>query len=203
MEIIKRCLGMLAANCFIIRNDNEVVVIDPGGNAEIIYPYIEDRKLTYVINTHGHYDHIAANNDLKAHYDTRLAVGTLDHELLLDPMLNLSATFDTPFISITPDLLLSEGDTLQFDNNRLEVIHTPGHTKGSICLKIGNNLFSGDTLFYRSIGRTDLPTGSYEELEKSIKTKIYTLPDDTKVYTGHGEETIIGEEKTLNGFVRA
>ncbi|KKK53889.1 hypothetical protein LCGC14_3090260, partial [marine sediment metagenome] len=78
----------------------------------------------------------------------------------------------------------------------------PGHTKGSICIKMGDTLFSGDTLFYHSIGRTDLPTGSYEELEKSIKTKLYILQDDTKVYTGHGEETIIGEEKTLNEFVR-
>jgi glyoxylase-like metal-dependent hydrolase (beta-lactamase superfamily II) len=202
MEIIKRCLGMLAANCFIIRNENEVIVIDPGGNAEIIYPYIEDRNLTYIINTHGHYDHIAANNELKARYDTKLAIGALDHELLLDPMLNLSATFDTPFISITPDLLLSEDDSLQFNENILEVIYTPGHTKGSICIKMGDTLFSGDTLFYRSIGRTDLPTGSYDELEKSIKTKLYTLPDNTKVYTGHGEETTIGEEKRLNGFVR-
>ncbi len=202
MEIIKTCLGMLAANCFIIRNENEAIVIDPGGNAEVIYPYIEERTLTYVINTHGHYDHIAANNDLKARYDTKLVVGSLDHELLLDPMLNLSATFDAPFISIAPDLLLSEGDTLQFDESLLEVIHTPGHTKGSICIKMGDTLFSGDTLFYHSIGRTDLPTGSYEELEKSIKTKLYILQDDTKVYTGHGEETIIGEEKTLNEFVR-
>ncbi|HEB33236.1 MAG TPA: MBL fold metallo-hydrolase [Spirochaetes bacterium] len=193
---------MLAANCFIIRNENEAIVIDPGGNAEVIYPYIEERTLTYVINTHGHYDHIAANNDLKARYDTKLVVGSLDHELLLDPMLNLSATFDAPFISIAPDLLLSEGDTLQFDESLLEVIHTPGHTKGSICIKMGDTLFSGDTLFYHSIGRTDLPTGSYEELEKSIKTKLYILQDDTKVYTGHGEETIIGEEKTLNEFVR-
>jgi glyoxylase-like metal-dependent hydrolase (beta-lactamase superfamily II) len=202
MEIIKRCLGMLAANCFIVRNETEVIVIDPGGNAEIIYPFIENRNLSYIINTHGHYDHIAANNELKARYDTKLAVGILDRDLLMDPMLNLSATLQTHFISMAPDILLSEGDTLPFDNTKLEVIHTPGHTKGSICIKMGNALFSGDTLFYRGIGRTDLPTGSFEELEKSIKTKLYILPDDTKVYTGHGDETIIGEEKKLNGFVR-
>jgi hydroxyacylglutathione hydrolase len=202
MEIIKKCLGMLAANCFIVRNENEAIVIDPGGNADIIYPYIEKRNLTYIINTHGHYDHIAANNELKARYDTKLAVGTLDNELLLDPMLNLSATLGAPFISIAPDILLSEGDTLQVGKILLEFIHTPGHTKGSICIKMQDVLFSGDTLFYRSIGRTDLPTGSYEELETSIKTKLYILPDDTKVYTGHGEETVIGEEKKLNEFVR-
>ena len=202
MELIKKSLGMIAANCYLIRNETAAIVIDPGGNSEVIYPLIGKRKLLYIINTHGHYDHIAANNDLKARYDTRLAVGQYDHEMLLDPGLNLSATFDAPFISIAPDLLLKEGDSIQFEENTLEIIHTPGHTKGSICIKMGDELFSGDTLFFRSIGRTDLPTGSFKELENSIKSKLYIMPDDTKVYTGHGEDTVIGEEKKYNEFVK-
>jgi len=202
MELIKKSLGILAANCYILRNNEEALVIDPGGNSDIILPLIGKRRLTYIINTHGHYDHIAANNDLKAHYDTKIAVGKYDYEMLLDPELNLSALVDATFISIVPDILLNDGDTIYFNEKSLKVIHTPGHTKGSICIKMDNIVFSGDTLFYRSIGRTDLPGGSFEELAKSIRTRLYTLTDDTKVYTGHGENTIIGEEKSFNEFVR-
>ena len=197
MEIIAKSLGILTANCFILRNEKEALVIDPGGNFEAIHPYIDQRKLTYIINTHGHYDHIAANNELKAHYDTVLAVGKYDYDMLMNPQLNLSCMVDVPFISIAPDLLLREGDIIQFEGKNLEILYTPGHTKGGICIKMENVLFSGDTLFYHSIGRTDLPTGSYEDLEKSIKSKLYTLPDETKVYTGHGEDTLIGEEKII------
>jgi glyoxylase-like metal-dependent hydrolase (beta-lactamase superfamily II) len=203
MEIIAKTLGILAANCFILRNDREAVVIDPGGNPEFILPVIGKRKLLYIINTHGHYDHISANNALKAHYDTKLVIGRYDYEMLMDPSQNLSIMVDAPFISITPDKLLQDGDTLPFERTQLEVIYTPGHTKGSICLKMGKILFSGDTLFYHSIGRTDLPSGSFEELKSSIQKRLYKLPDDTRVYTGHGADTYIGEEKKYNEFVPA
>jgi glyoxylase-like metal-dependent hydrolase (beta-lactamase superfamily II) len=203
MEIIVKTLGLLTANCFILRDKEDVIIIDPGGNFEFIQPYIENHRLAYVINTHGHYDHIAANNPLKAHFDTKLLIGEYDYEMLLNPELNLSLMVDAPYISVAPDILLKDGDRIPFGSVHLEVIHTPGHTKGSVCLKMNNILFSGDTLFYRSIGRTDLPTGSFEELESSIKTKLYTLPDETKVYTGHGEHTLIGDEKRANEFVRA
>ena len=202
MDIIKRSLGLLTANCFVLRNSEEAIVIDPGGDFEAIRAFIGTRKLLFVLNTHGHYDHIAANNDLKAHYDTRLAVGEHDAVMLLNPELNLSLMVDRPYISIAPDVSLKDGDKFRFDNRTIEVIHTPGHTVGSVCFKMDGVLFSGDTLFYHSIGRTDLPTGSFPELEKSIRTRIYTLPDDTKVYTGHGENTSIGEEKRFNEFVR-
>lgn len=202
MELITKTVGLLGANCHILRNDEDAVVIDPGGNAELIYPCIGKRRLLFVIDTHGHYDHIAANNDLKARYDTKLAIGKLDVDMLLNPELNLSTMVFGPFISVAPDLLVKEGDRFLFDGKELLVIDTPGHTKGSICVKIGNILFSGDTLFYRSIGRTDLPGGDFEALAKSIRTKLYALPDDTKVYTGHGEPTRIGDEKKLNEFVK-
>ena len=203
MEIIAKSLGLLTANCYILRNEEQALVIDPGGDFDLIKPCIDQRQLTYIINTHGHYDHIAANNELKAHYDTRLAIGEYDAKMLLDPELNLSIMVDRPYISMAPDILLKEHDTIRFGDKTLEIIYTPGHTIGSICIKMDNLLFSGDTLFYHSIGRTDLPTGSFEELEKSIKTKLYILPDETKVYTGHGEDTRIGEEKRFNEFVRA
>jgi glyoxylase-like metal-dependent hydrolase (beta-lactamase superfamily II) len=203
MEVIAKTLGILAANCFILRNDRDAVVIDPGGNPEVIMPVIGRRKLLYIINTHGHYDHISANNVLKAHYDTKLVVGRYDYEMLLNPSQNLSIMVDAPFISIAPDKLLQDGDTLPFDRTKLEVIYTPGHTKGSICLKVGKILFSGDTLFYHSIGRTDLPSGSFEELKSSIQNRLYELPDDTRVCTGHGADTTIGEEMKYNEFVPA
>lgn len=202
MEIITKSLGILAANCYILRNDYDALVIDPGGNPEVIYPYIEGRNLAYIINTHGHYDHIAANNDLKAYYDTKLACCKYDYDLLVNPELNLSAMVYAPYISIIPDILLDDGDIVNIGDDTLEIIYTPGHTKGSVSIKMGNVLFSGDTLFYHSIGRTDLPTGCFEELEQSIRSKLYILPDDTKVYTGHGEDTLIGEEKRYNEFVR-
>ena len=110
---------------------------------------------------------------------------------------------EMPFISVMPDILLNEGDKLEIGGIPIEVLHTPGHTKGSISLKVGKALFSGDTLFFRSVGRTDLPMGSFKELEKSIREKLYTLPDETIVYTGHGENTTIGEEKKYNEFVKA
>ena len=129
-------------------------------------------------------------------------MGRHDVDMLLNPDLNLSSVVYGPFISVAPDILLDDGDRLPFGGLHFEVIFTPGHTKGSICLKIGNWLFSGDTLFCRSIGRTDLPTGSLPELERSVRTKLYVLPDETRVYTGHGDPTTIGEEKKHNAFVR-
>ena len=203
MQVITKMLGIMGANCYVLRNDREAVVIDPGGNPELLYPEIGNRRLLYVINTHGHYDHIAGNNDIKARYDTKLAVGRYEYEIIMNPELNLSVMVETPFISLPPDMLLEEGDTLPFDGSELEIIHTPGHTRGSICIKVKDILFSGDTLFYHSVGRTDLPTGSAEALRESIKRKLYTLPDETKVLTGHGERTLIGEEKRFNDFVRA
>lgn len=201
MQIICKTVGMLAANCYIVRNSEEAVVIDPGGNPEVIYPYIEDRRLSMVINTHGHYDHIAANNDLKSRYDTKLACSSLDAEMLLDPDQNLSAMVGTPYISVAPDLLLKDGDSLKIGDETLKVILTPGHTVGSISILMGKALFSGDTLFYRSVGRTDLPGGNFDVLRESITGRLYTLPDDTVVYTGHGDSTLIGDEKQYNEWV--
>lgn len=192
----------MSSNCYVLRNEEEAVVIDPGGNPELIYPDIGNRKLLYIIDTHGHYDHIGGNNALKARYDTTLVVGKLDYTMLLNPQLNLSVMVDSPYISVAPDRLLEDGDSLPFDGTDLQVIHTPGHTVGSICIKIRDMLFAGDTLFYHSVGRTDLPTGSAEDLQASILQKLYVLPDETRVFTGHGEHTIIGEEKRNNDFVR-
>ena len=202
MEVITRTVGVLSANCHILIKGDEAVVIDPGANPELIYPVIVRKKLVYIINTHGHYDHIGANNDLKSHFDTKLAVHKDDYEMLVNPDLNLSVMVDSQFISVLPDILLSDGDTLDFGGIKLKIIHTPGHTEGSICILTDNMLFSGDTLFYHSIGRTDLPGGNFEKLKNSIVNRLYTLDDDIIVYTGHGENTTIGEEKRFNEFVR-
>ncbi|RKX92754.1 MAG: MBL fold metallo-hydrolase [Spirochaetes bacterium] len=202
MKIITRSVGILSANCHIIIEDEGAIVIDPGGNPELIYPIISEKKLLYIINTHGHYDHIGANNDLKARFDTKLLIHKDDYEMLVNPDLNLSIMVDSQFISVLPDKLLEDGDELGFFDHKLEIIHTPGHTEGSICIKIGNFLFSGDTLFYHSIGRTDLPGGDFNKLKNSIKKKLYKLDDETLVYTGHGPNTTIGEEKKLNEFIK-
>ena len=203
MKIITKSVGILSANCHIIIEDDGAIVIDPGGNPELIFPELKGKKLYYIINTHGHYDHIGANNDLKAYFDTKLLIHKDDYEMLVNPELNLSVMVDAQFISVLPDVLLDDGDELEFFDHKLEIIHTPGHTKGSICIKIGKILFSGDTLFYHSIGRTDLPGGNFEKLKESIKKKLYILDDDILVYTGHGPNTTIGEEKKFNEFVKA
>ncbi len=202
MKVITRTLGVLSANCYILINDDLAIVIDPGANPELIYPLLIGKRLLYIIDTHGHYDHIGANNDLKAHYDTKLAIHKDDYEMLVNPELNLSVMVDSQFISVLPDILLSDGDTIEFGDKTLKIIHTPGHTEGSISILVDNILFSGDTLFYHSIGRTDLPGGNFEKLKTSIIEKLYTLDDSTIVYTGHGEPTTIGEEKRFNEFIR-
>ena len=195
MLLKKFVVGALQTNCYIFGDSEtkEVALIDPGGDASAIKRYIEknDLKLRYVINTHGHGDHIAANADFAA----ALLIHELDADCLEDPHLNLSSSFGAGIRCRQANRLLKDGDVITVGGETLEVLHTPGHTAGGICLRHDDILFSGDTLFYEGVGRTDLPNSSWEALEDSIKNRLFKLPDACRVLPGHGPETTIGHEK--------
>lgn len=223
MVIRRLIVGPLEVNCYILwdEGDKEAVCIDPGGNGEEILGVIEKEGLTlkYIVNTHGHFDHVGANGFLKDATGATIAIHR-DDALLLEKVPH-QANFFGMAISPSPsaDLLLNDGDTINLGSLRLQVIHTPGHTRGGISLLISNFelqianlnsqfprptivgapkseiLFTGDTLFAGSVGRTDLPGGSWDELVKSIKDKLLPLGDDVRVFPGHGPETTIGEER--------
>src|ERR1700751_3857995 len=141
-----------------------------------------------MLNTHGHFDHICAIDDVSSMYPAPLAIHPADVPLYVDGRNFQVACNASPLVKRQPDLLLQEGDTISFGTLTLNVLHTPGHTPGSICLVSPSYcVFSGDTLFYRGIGRTDLPGGNYEQIEQSIRNKLYTLEDELVVYPGHGQ----------------
>lgn len=200
-------VGALESNCYIIFDSEtlEGLIVDPGAEAAEIVAEVQNSKLSikYIINTHGHYDHIGANQELKMVFGAEILVHEADGHLLENPMMNLS--FLKPAISNiqhTPDRLLQEGDVISVGAISLEVIHTPGHTKGSICLLGDRFILTGDTLFQGSIGRTDLPGGSYDAIIASVNGKLKSLPENLTVYPGHGPSTTIKEERLNNPFMQ-
>ncbi len=202
-------VGPIAANCFIIGNSEskDGAIIDPGGDPEMILRVVKETglRIMYIIATHGHFDHNAAVKQLKENIDS-------DFLLHPDDLLFVRRSKETAQkwgIDIEqvpdPDGYIKDGDVLKLGSLELKILHTPGHSPGgvSIYIQAENVLFSGDTLFNGSIGRTDFDGGSMEELAKSIKETLYALPESTIVYTGHGEQTTIGYEKMNNFFVRS
>ncbi|MFN3466600.1 MAG: MBL fold metallo-hydrolase [Candidatus Brocadiales bacterium] len=216
MRIETLIVGPLDVGCYILMNeDNEAVIIDPGGDADEILKFIKKHKLQprYLINTHGHGDHIGANKELKAHFpDIKICIHEEDKDALTNPFKNLSAlggfqSKDYILKSPPADMTLKEGDRITLGKIKLEVIHTPGHTPGGICL-LGRSedgrpdvLFSGDSLFQGSIGRTDFPGGNHSALIESLRGKVLTLKEDTIVYPGHGPTTTVGYEKRNNPYL--
>ena len=205
MEIIPLIVGELEVNCYIIGDSkkNEWAVIDPGGDAEKILEVIREKnaRVKFILNTHGHPDHTGANSKIKEKTNAPLYIHKADATLvsgLFNQLARLTGIKGSPF---KPDHFLEEGDELPLGDISLKVFHTPGHTRGGICLFFDKVLFSGDTLFANSIGRTDLPGGSLSTLLSSIRKKLFSLPDDVVVYPGHGPQTTIGEEKRSNPFL--
>lgn len=206
MRTIHFQLGNLGANCFLIYCEKslEAVVIDPGGDPDEVNTVIqrEKLKLRYIINTHGHADHIAGNKKLKQVTGAEVLIHSDDAEMLTNARQNLSIYIGKSIEFEPADRLLKDNEVIKFGSIELKVIHTPGHTPGGICLLANGVLFSGDTLFNESIGRTDFPGGSYSLLISNIKAKLLVLPDDTKVLPGHGPETSIGWERKMNPFIQ-
>ena len=192
-------------NCYVVSDDTgEGVVIDPGGMAKEILAYIREAKLSIkaVLDTHGHCDHIGANDAIRDATEALLYIHKEDGAMISDIRLNLSAFMGFKVISRPAEHLLSEGDKISFGNSELEVIHTPGHTKGGVCFVGDGVAFTGDTLFAGSIGRSDFPDGSEVELIGNIKKKLLALPDETKVYSGHGPSSEIGWERKCNPYLQ-
>lgn len=204
MIIEKLTVGPLATNCYILEDEarGEAVVIDPGAEPEKIVKALERDKLAVkaIINTHGHFDHTSANDTLAKATGAEIYLHQDDLEAEKSPEKSLAFFFGEKAPSILHRKPLTEGRIIEIGKIRAKVIHTPGHTKGSICLLVEDALFTGDLLFARSVGRTDLPGGSHKTLLKSLQ-KIALLPDGLKVYPGHGEETTLGEEKKLNPYL--
>jgi len=197
-------VGPIMANCFIIgcEKTRKAAVIDPGDESSRILMKLAEHKLTveYIINTHGHFDHVGANRKLKEATGAKLVIHALDQSML-KVLSETSAAFGLSVEnSPPPDQTVQDGDIIQFGEIILTVLHTPGHTPGGISLHTDGVVFVGDTLFAGSIGRTDFPGGDFDTLISSIKNKLYSLGDQVIVYTGHGPETTIGREKRSNPF---
>jgi len=205
MRIHKICVGQLEVNCYIVADErsDEAIIIDPGDEFERIAELIDSLgiKPTRILFTHAHYDHVCAGKELQERYRCDI----LMHE-------DENGTYETtkgrcvswgyePEDFPPPDIILKDHDRITLGNDVLEVIHSPGHSPGSICLYIQQCLFTGDTLFRGSVGRTDLAGGNTEKLMGSIK-RLMLFPPDTKVFCGHGPGTTIGEEKAKNPFIR-
>ncbi len=199
-------VGALETNCYLVYCEDtlECAVIDPGADAAKIIHKIADLGLRPVIliNTHGHIDHVGANRDLKEKYDIPLCIHSSDSNMLENILASAIGSLLGAKKSPKPDRYLEEGESVIVGNSHLKVIHTPGHSPGSISLMGDGFLVSGDLLFCGGVGRTDLPGGSWDVLEDSIRNRIFILPDETIVLPGHGPSTSIGQEKMSNMFIR-
>ena len=204
MIVKKLVVGPLQTNCYVIGCEDTLrgAIIDPGGSPEVILGQVErlGLDLVAVINTHGHVDHILANRKIVEATGAPLMLHPLDAPMLTNPMKGFAFLLGRMKPSPPPDRLLEDRDEVEVGQIRLKVLHTPGHSPGSISLLADGQgmVFSGDVLFRMSIGRADLPGGNFETLMRSIKEVLFALPDDTIVYPGHGPETTIGFERRNN-----
>lgn len=207
MEITCMPSGALGVNTYLAVDEatNEGFIVDPGGYNPQLTEKVRDENIDikYIVLTHGHADHICGVNEhLKDFPDAKVVADAAEKPMLEDMRLNQSKMFGTP-CTVEADVWVSDGDEMQVGELTLEFFHTPGHTPGGMCIYIAseNVLFSGDTLFRQSIGRTDFPGGSFEELADAVHNKLFVLPDDTTVLPGHMGATTIGFEKGNNPFV--
>jgi hydroxyacylglutathione hydrolase len=208
MFLKRLVVGALETNCYLIscEKTKEAAVIDPGGEeaVDLILNLLQKNNfdLKYILNTHGHIDHIIGNNLLKVKTEALLLIHRLDADMLVDSNKNFSSFMGKEICSPHADKLLEEGDEIYLGALKLIIIHTPGHTPGGISLVLNNIVFTGDTLFAGGIGPIDLPGGSYQDLQKSIKEKLLILGDDKIICPGHGPGSTIGEERKTNPYLK-
>lgn len=197
-------LGILANNCYFVHREGEyeTIMIDPSAQGDKLFTRLREKGLTVttILLTHGHFDHIMGVNEMREISGAKVYACEDELELLGDPVQNSSYKVGKSY-TVKPDVLLKDGEVVTVGSVNLKVIKTPGHTIGGCCFYSEEDgvLFSGDTLFYESVGRTDFVTGDVAALKQSI-AKLLKLPDDVKVYPGHGEFTTIGHEKMYNPF---
>lgn len=209
MNIITLPIGYSQQNTYIVYNENtlEGIIIDPGSTGEPIQDIFDEYniKLQKILLTHGHFDHIEAIPFFKKHYENVEIISHRDEALVTDNInVNLSQALRGIDLSFIADIFIKDNDYINLIGSKIKAIHTPGHTPGGICFYFEEEgiIFTGDTLFYESIGRTDFPLGNYTNIIESIKNKLLVLPDETKVYSGHGKVTTIGHEKINNSFLK-
>ena len=198
-------VGPLQVNCFVVacQKTREAMVIDPGEDGPRILQIAESNgyQVKQIVNTHGHFDHIGANQPVKDATGAVLMTHEADLPLLQNARNHAQAYGLTVSPSPDPDKFLDEGDVFSVGEQSFSVFHVPGHSPGSICLLSDGHLFVGDVLFAGSIGRTDLPGGDFDALVEGVREKLFRLPADTIVHPGHGPDTTIGREKQMNPFV--
>ena len=208
--VITNQLGDFMTNCYTVYNavTRDAVLIDPACNARFLNNILVNEQLNCVaiLLTHGHYDHIGALPELMELVGHKVPIyaSSEEEDVLNDPRKNLSTMLSGQMVTVKPDILLQDDQEIELLDTKLRCFLVPGHTKGGMCYYFAENgiLFSGDTLFARSIGRSDFPTGDGIKLVKSIKEKLMTLPDETIVYPGHNERTTIGKERNANPFIQ-
>jgi glyoxylase-like metal-dependent hydrolase (beta-lactamase superfamily II) len=199
-------VGPLACNCHVLADEStgEAVVIDPGDDPEEILALVKGLRVRALLHTHCHFDHMGATRRLKEETGAEIRIHRAD-KALYDRFAGQLAFFGVDARGapnpLPADGFLADGDEIAFGRHRLKVLHTPGHTKGSCCFHVEGALFSGDTLFRGSVGRTDLPGGDFDEEAQSIRSRLYVLDPDTAVHPGHGPDTRIAWEKSGNPFV--
>ena len=206
MKVGQCRVGMVMTNCYGLLNTQtkEMILVDPGDSPEVIGRMVEELegKPVAIFLTHGHYDHILALEAVKEKYQIPVYTNKEEEELLGDVSLNLTGQVRRP-MTVRPETLVSDLEKFTVAGFSVQAIHTPGHTKGSVCYYFPEEslLVSGDTLFHGSVGRTDLPTGSTAQMMESLKRLLETLPEETDVLPGHEAATTIGYEKRYNPFV--
>lgn len=205
MEIKQFQLGPLGTNCYLVHNTEEAIIIDPGGDGKRLMNWLTENNLEpiAILLTHAHFDHIGAVELLRTHYNIKVYMHKEEATWLEDPSLNRSLAFiGEEIITSAPDVLLGPGK-FSIGPFEFDVLYTPGHSPGSISFlwQAEKAIFSGDVLFNRGIGRTDLPGGDFATLQDTIWNTLYTLTNDITVYPGHGPTTTIGEEKRYNPFI--
>lgn len=197
-------LGPVRANTHIVTDEKSgsTFIVDAGAYNSRLERLVSDKKIEYILLTHGHFDHIMGVSELKKHFpDAKVCIHEKDADMLGNDMLSLAFAFGVRVDnSLRADVILHDGDRLPFGENEIKVIHTPGHTPGGVTFMTDGCLFTGDTLFYRSVGRTDFPAGSSKELNDSV-CRLFDLDGDFNVYPGHDRETTLSEERADNMYV--
>ncbi len=203
MEVLTMPVGMLAANCYIVYEGQDAVVIDPGGDADRILEKVREKGLavSHILLTHGHFDHIGAAEEVKRETGAKVCIHAGDADMLTSADRNLSRMIGMPYAAAGADTLLSGGEMIRAGGLEINVITTPGHSPGGICFAVEDCLFTGDTLFQGSAGRTDFPGGSIKTLNESLK-KLKDMEGAYTVYPGHGPATTLDAEKGSNMFLR-
>lgn len=202
---IKKTVGIMGVNCYILGDKNEGIIVDPGSDAESIIDTLNSHEISakYIVLTHCHFDHIMAVEKLIEKTGVKLIACQSEKENLLRSDINYTNRYSRKPVELTADMYVKDGDIIKSGNYEFKVLETPGHTSGCMCLYCETEkiLVSGDTLFHSGVGRCDLATGNETELINSIKTKLFVLPDQVCVLPGHGENTTIGYEKANNPYI--